>query len=419
MDESDDEGAAAEGESAAARADRVEALEAAKSALAAATSDYAADEAAVEAAERGVASAAAAAHADAQALEEARAARQALADDLADAAKTAEKLVSRRAVLLQRREENMKKMQRVGALPAREVDAFKDLSIDELLANLATCNRDKAKFAHVNKKALDQYVNFADQRALLLDRRRELDEGATAIEDLIRTLDAKKDEAIDRTFRGVSKHFADVFSELVPDGEAKLVMVKRPVADVPSQSSASSLSVDAGPFVGVQVAVQFPGAAAAHAHVSMNQLSGGQKALVALALVFAIQRCDPAPFYLFDEIDAALDANHRAAVAALVKRQAAAEDAPAQFITTTFRPEFVTIQRRAYLFDRFSRVETTVVLRRSTSPTPTSASPSTTRRPSCTTSPRTTRSPSSRRSTRRRRPRREARPTPLCCCCRV
>lgn len=35
----------------------------------------------------------------------------------------------------------------------------------------------------------------------------------------------------------------------------------------------------------------------------MNQLSGGQKALVALALIFAIQKCDPAPFYLFDEID--------------------------------------------------------------------------------------------------------------------
>lgn len=39
----------------------------------------------------------------------------------------------------------------------------------------------------------------------------------------------------------------------------------------------------------------------------MKQLSGGQKTLVALALIFAIQRCDPAPFYLFDEIDAALD----------------------------------------------------------------------------------------------------------------
>jgi structural maintenance of chromosome 3 (chondroitin sulfate proteoglycan 6) len=47
----------------------------------------------------------------------------------------------------------------------------------------------------------------------------------------------------------------------------------------------------------------------------MQQLSGGQKSLVALTLIFAIQQCDPAPFYLFDEIDAALDAQYRTAVA--------------------------------------------------------------------------------------------------------
>lgn len=46
----------------------------------------------------------------------------------------------------------------------------------------------------------------------------------------------------------------------------------------------------------------------------MQQLSGGQKSLVSLALIFAIQKCDPAPFYLFDEIDANLDAAHRSAV---------------------------------------------------------------------------------------------------------
>jgi ABC-type polar amino acid transport system ATPase subunit len=50
----------------------------------------------------------------------------------------------------------------------------------------------------------------------------------------------------------------------------------------------------------------------------MKQLSGGQKTVVALALIFAIQRCDTAPFYLFDEIDAALDPQYRTAVGSIL-----------------------------------------------------------------------------------------------------
>ncbi len=53
----------------------------------------------------------------------------------------------------------------------------------------------------------------------------------------------------------------------------------------------------------------------------MKQLSGGQKTLTALTLIFAIQRCDPAPFYLFDEIDAALDPAYRTSVAKLLRKQ--------------------------------------------------------------------------------------------------
>ena len=54
---------------------------------------------------------------------------------------------------------------------------------------------------------------------------------------------------------------------------------------------------------------------------SMSQLSGGQKSVVALSLVLALQQCDPAPFYLFDEVDAALDIEFRSAVAAIIKEQ--------------------------------------------------------------------------------------------------
>ena len=106
---------------------------------------------------------------------------------------------------------------------------------------------------------------------------------------------------------------------------------------LPSQS----LSV----FQGVQVRVTF---SATGQQFDMQQLSGGQKALVALALIFAIQRCDPAPFYLFDEIDQALDANYRSGVSRLIQKQVNSEDAPAQFITTTFRPELVEVANKCY-----------------------------------------------------------------------
>ena len=80
----------------------------------------------------------------------------------------------------------------------------------------------------------------------------------------------------------------------------------------------------------------------------MSELSGGQKTMVALCLIFAVQRCDPAPFYIFDEIDAALDQNFRTKLAAMIQKQAHAvdengNDASTQFISTTFRPELIKV----------------------------------------------------------------------------
>ncbi|KAG6761827.1 hypothetical protein POTOM_035064 [Populus tomentosa] len=87
---------------------------------------------------------------------------------------------------------------------------------------------------------------------------------------------------------------------------------------------------------------------------SMKQLSGGQKTVVALTLIFAIQRCDPAPFYLFDEIDAALDPQYRTAVGNMIRRLA--DMANTQFITTTFRPELVKVADKLYGVTHKNRV---------------------------------------------------------------
>ncbi len=80
-----------------------------------------------------------------------------------------------------------------------------------------------------------------------------------------------------------------------------------------------------------------------------------QTGLCALALVFAIQQCDPAPFYLFDEIDANLDAQYRTAVANMLKsisdRTTSSQEGGlggGQFICTTFRPEMLLVAEKCY-----------------------------------------------------------------------
>jgi ABC-type glutathione transport system ATPase component len=178
----------------------------------------------------------------------------------------------------------------------------------------------------VNKKALDQYVTFTEQRTQLAQRKEELDTGEESIKELIAVLDQRKDEAIERTFKGVAKHFSEVFEDLVPGGKASLVMLVKKDAQGHEQEEGARIRT----YSGVAIRVAFT-----HGEETrmIQQLSGGQKSLVALAFIFAIQRCDRAPFYLFDEIDSALDPTHRAAVARLVEREAKS----CQIIAVTFR----------------------------------------------------------------------------------
>ena len=267
----------------------------------------------------------------------------------------------------------MRKIQELGSLPpAAELTAYAKKSIPSLMKNLEDINKKLRKYSHVNKKAFDQFVNFSEQRSQLIQRRKEIDEGGVKVKELIESLDRKKDEAINRTFRGVSAHFKDVFKELVPNGAGELIMrtamdegignVTDSEADEEDETSegaakkmktttADSNNPDVSLFRGVGIKVRF---SRSSENFLMSQLSGGQKALVAMALIFAIQRCDPAPFYLFDELDQALDSTYRAAVASLIKRQATPSDdaenprESTQFICSTFRPELVAAANRCF-----------------------------------------------------------------------
>ncbi|XP_047269989.1 structural maintenance of chromosomes protein 3 [Capsicum annuum] len=283
---------------------------------------------------------------------------------LQDEARELEQLLSKRNTYLAKQEEYSKKIRELGPLSSDAFEMYKRRNIKELYKMLHKCNEQLQQFSHVNKKALDQYVNFTEQREELQRRQAELDAGDEKIKELISVLDMRKDESIERTFKGVAKHFREVFSQLVQGGHGFLVMMKKKDGeeddnDPDDDEPRADVEGRVEKYIGVKVKVSFTGQGETQ---SMKQLSGGQKTVVALALIFAIQRCDPAPFYLFDEIDAALDPQYRTAVGNMVRDLA--DRGSTQFITTTFRPELVKVADKIYSVSHKNRVSKVAVVSR-------------------------------------------------------
>jgi len=253
--------------------------------------------------------------------------------------------------LNKQRDERVKLIGELGPLPANE--EYEGEDVRTLRDMLQETNAELGGLSKVNKKAADQFRTFQEQRTELLKRKETLDTGANKIQELISTLDDKKTEAIQRTFRDVGYNFKKVFSELVPAGCGELIMKTE---EVPVEgSSSSSSSSTTRQYVGVGIKVSFtsknikgPDA------MPLHQLSGGQKSLVALALIFAVQRCDPAPFYILDEIDAALDPGHRKAVANMISKQAKMGEEGeegekgTQYIYASFGEELVQAAEKQY-----------------------------------------------------------------------
>ncbi|GFF90686.1 chromosome segregation protein sudA [Aspergillus udagawae] len=259
-----------------------------------------------------------------------------------------EKNMQKKAALTKQAAECAANIRDLGVLPDEAFTKYKHTDSNTVVKKLHKVNEALKKYSHVNKKAFEQYNSFTKQRETLTNRREELEASQKSIEELISVLDQRKDEAIERTFKQVSREFANIFEKLVPAGRGRLVIqrktdrVLRQEDDMDSDDERAQQSVEN--YVGVGISVSFNSKHDEQQRI--QQLSGGQKSLCALALVFAIQACDPAPFYLFDEIDANLDAQYRTAVAQML--QSISESTNGQFICTTFRPEMLHVAEKCY-----------------------------------------------------------------------
>ena len=151
----------------------------------------------------------------------------------------------------------------------------------------------------VNLAAVEELATNRDRKGFLDSQSADLEEAVTTLEDAIRRIDRETRELLRETFDTVNKHFGELFPVLFAGGEAKLLMTGEEILDA-----------------GVQVMAQPPG----KRNSSIHLLSGGEKALTAIALVFAMFQLNPAPFCLLDEVDAPLDDSNTTRFCDLVRK---------------------------------------------------------------------------------------------------
>ena len=139
----------------------------------------------------------------------------------------------------------------------------------------------------VNVNAIEDYKNLMERYTFMDDQRNDLVQAAEDLEKVIAELDENMKKQFSEKFSEIGKQYDIVFKELFGGGKGTLELV----------NSDNLLETD------IKIIAQPPGKKLQN----MMQLSGGEKALSAIALLFAIQNLKPSPFCLLDEIEAALD----------------------------------------------------------------------------------------------------------------
>ena len=161
-----------------------------------------------------------------------------------------------------------------------------NVRVHGLQGEIDRLHREIQALGAVNLAALDELTLARERKTFLDAQMDDLTKAMNTLEEAIRKIDAETRELLSGTFDKVNQHFGRMFPELFGGGQAKLVITGDEILDS-----------------GVQVVAQPPG----KKNQTIHLLSGGEKALTAIALVFAIFQLNPAPFCLLDEVDAPLD----------------------------------------------------------------------------------------------------------------
>ncbi|MFX0102326.1 MAG: chromosome segregation protein SMC [Candidatus Hodarchaeota archaeon] len=195
---------------------------------------------------------------------------------------------------------------------------YLELPKNSLIADIETCKREIEGMGNVNMMAIDKYNENKARFDELNMRHGLLVEERESILEFMDSVEKQKKTAFMQTFQSISRNFTYVFSRLSPGGTGQL-----------------ELENMENPFEGGVLIMARP---SGKPLTEISLLSGGEKSLTSLSLIFAIQQHCPSPLYILDEIDAALDDANAALVADLIKELSNRS----QFIIITHRDVTMT-----------------------------------------------------------------------------
>jgi chromosome segregation protein len=218
------------------------------------------------------------------------------------------------------------------ALPEAERAALGD--------RIARLQRRREQLGPVNPLAQDEYAEALAHVKDLERQRGDLEAALRELESLIRDTDRRIRESFEETFTAAAQNFEEVVEQLFPGGRGRLRLVRedhgpRPVLggadpeEMAPDAEADADEVDEGPEDDMGVEIEITPAGKATKRLTL--LSGGEKSLTALAFLFAVFLARPCPFYILDEVEAALDDLNIDRFLALLRRFADR----AQFIVVT------------------------------------------------------------------------------------
>jgi chromosome segregation ATPase len=219
----------------------------------------------------------------------------------------------RAAHLRDRSNEAAAELARIGAALGRELEpataALADAERTEIEGKLERLARRREALGPVNPLAEREYDEARAYVTGLEEQRTDLENALKELQGLIRDTDRKITAAFEETFEAAQRNFEELVEHLFPGGRGRLRLVTeqgpRPVLGGAESETGEDTGEGEDPddSTGVEIEVTPAGKAMR----KLQLLSGGEKSLVALAFVFAVFMARPSPFYILDEVEAALD----------------------------------------------------------------------------------------------------------------